>query len=284
MKAIRLYRGTQTTLLVLLAAGLSVFILVRAPEGTSSDRILRDVALTGRIDGFVAETAAAIRSLAAALTDASVDEVDARRDTLEILQIAVERLLQDVRDHSSSWIPVADACDLLQQTWDCSQDSLMRVAKVAPSVPDPEINDEGLPGAPDSAPILTGTNEDPALAHTRAEVAMILNARAQQLVEQSQRLRTRIEQAITEGMLAQGTFGGLETASWLLGVLVVAAVVGTTVLEHAVRRMQLSPERLERMELELMGRTDRPGAVRRCHQRVRSLLDLADSLCRGGKT
>jgi hypothetical protein len=179
-----------------------------------------------------------------------------------------------LRDYRTSWIPVAEAADLLQQSLDLSQESLARVASLTPAPSEAAGAD---PPTPDPA-------VDPGLAHTPAELAAILNARAQQLVEQSQRLRSRVEQAITEGMLARGTFWGLETGQWLLGAMVLSALLGSGVLAHAVWRTRVSPEKLERMELELIGRTDRRAAVRRCHERVRGLLDLADSLCRGGKT
>ena len=274
MNPLRLYRGTQLALLALLVAGVLVFWLVRAPEGTASDRILRDVALAGRMDGLVGETVTSVLGLAEAAANASAEELAAQRNSLEVIQTAVHRLQDELRDDPSSWIPVAEALDLLQQSQELSQESLARFATIAPSQPD------AAGGNPPSSDPAT----DPALAHTPGEDAAILNARAQQLVEQSQRLRTRIEQAITEGMLARGTFWGLEAGQWLLGALVLSALLGCGVLAHAAWRTRLSPEKLERVELELIGRADRRAALRRCHERVRGLLELADSLCRGGKT
>ncbi|MCY2995896.1 MAG: hypothetical protein NTY19_49805 [Planctomycetota bacterium] len=274
MNALRWYRGTQILWLSLVAGGVLIAFIVRAPEGTSVDRILHDATLTGRVEQLVAETKHAVDTLAKQFPTVSPEELAGYRVQVKSVAAAADRLRKELDQQSSSWIPVDEANELLQRAEELSRDAWERTQPPSPEAAD--AVDTPTPGAE--------TDADAALDHTPAEVAKLLHARVLQLDRQATQLRTRIEHAVLEGMLARGTFLGLETWQWLLGALVVSGLLGTGVLQHAAWRLRLPPEKLLRVELELIGRSDRRAAVQACQERVRDLLDLADSLCRGGRT
>lgn len=291
MHPLRLYRAALAILLTLLGGGLAIWFAVSAPEGTSSDRILRDVTLFGRVDELVRETTAAVRSLAAALGSATEEDLTAPRGQLASIQLAGRRLQQDLEEHRSSWIPVEEASDVLKRSLELCRDTWDRTAavtaaaaaeKAAPPTAGAAGPKADAPAAAETASAAASEAASPPPL-SPAEIAALLTERQKQLLAQAERLRTRVEQAITEGMLARGTFLGWESGQWLLGALILATLVGLIVAVHALRRARLAPERLERMELELVGRSDRRAALQKCHERVRDLLDFAEGLCRGGK-
>jgi len=71
----------------------------------------------------------------------------------------------------------------------------------------------------------------------------------------------------------------MEAPDLLLAATILACLVGIALLAHAGHRLSVPVEKAERMEIEMIGRSDRRAAMRRCHARVKELLDMADNFC-----
>ena len=269
----RLYLVIQMCLLGLWGAGLAIWLFVRAPDGSSSDRILHDAILVGRVEEVIHQAAAAVQDQAAIVAKRAPWDLDAGRARLKWVQASAQRLDHEL-DLQKSWIPGTEAAALLEQS--------RQLAVEALDLALPDSTDSGA--AAPAAELEGAAAAERALANTPVEVARLLSGRATQLIDQSTSFRASVHGAITEGLLARGTLVGRTTSEWLLFLLTIAALTGAGILRHARSRARLPLEELERTELKLLANSDRLAAMRKCNERVRDLLDLGDSLCRGGKT
>lgn len=266
MQSLRFYRWIQLALAIVLVAGLLVWIFVRAPESTSEGAIFGDVELTGRARQVALDTVRAVRQLAAIPPDATADQIQHARAQVNFAITAAERLESDLQTTKSRWIPVAEAAVLLEA---CRKLGALGL-KLAPTgnPPSVELPEDSLASQPD-------------LDGVTPEAAQTLEAGAGQLLDQSDRLAHRVQQAIVGATFAQGTILGFGARDLLLATTVLAALTGIVVLAHACRRLSIPAAKVEQMELELMGRVDRRAAMQKCHDRVRGLMEMAEQFARG---
>lgn len=267
MVSLRFYRITQSVLLLLLVGGILVWFLVRAPGGTSVGAIFGDVERIGRSHQVVLETVSAVRQLTTVRLDTSHDDIVALRAQVLQANDAAAKMAEELQTVKSQWMPVAEATVLLNECRSVGELALQQSPTGVAVPANVDESDESI-------------EMDPDLDGMSAESVQILGARAEQLFQEWKRLELRVRQAIVGGVFARGSLLGLESKDLLLIATVLACLAGIFVLSNVCRRLKISPENVERMEIELISRTDRIGAMQRCHNRVHDLLQMADSLCR----
>ena len=266
MQSYQYYRWVQLFLAIVLTAGLLAWFFLRQPEGTSEGAIFTDVALTGRVQQVVLDTVRAVRQTATLPPGAATDQIHQVRAQVGSAIASAERLEADLEVATSRWIPVSEASILLEGCRSLGASAL----KLAPTGDAPQVQ------APDDS-----LEDYPDIDGITPEASQILEAGATQLVEQAARLAGRVQQAIVSATYAQETLLGFGARDYLLATTILGSVIGIAMLSQACRRLRIPPERIEQMELDLIGRVDRRAAMRKCHDRVRSLMEMAEQFARG---
>lgn len=266
MQSLRFYRWTQLALGIVLLAAVLVWLFVRTPEGTSAGAIFDDVELAGRARQVAIDTVTAVRQLAAIPSDATADQILPLRAQVNFAINAAARLKPDIDSTKSSWIPVKEATGLLERCRELGEMAL----KGAPTgnAPQVELPEDSL-------------RSDPDLDGVTPEDAQKIEAKAGQLLDDSKRLARRVQQAIEAATFARGTLFGFEAGDLLLAATVLTSLTGILVLTYACRRLRIPAAKIEQMELELIGRVDRRAAMQKCHERVSSLMEMAEQFARG---
>ena len=259
------YRFLRLLLLLLLIGSGVIWWTVRPPQATSASAVFDDIDRIGRGHNVVLSTIRAVRQLASIQPDTPREEILGRRAQAEFALTQTDQLEQELRANPSQWIPVTEAQVLLE---DCRQ-ALRLALEQAPTgqTPDPQNVAEDL-----------ARNAD--VEGLGPEVAGLLDARAEQLLRGLEQLQTRVQRALVSAMLARGRWLGLEAADMLAIAVCLSCLLGLVALSQASRQLRIPPQKVERMEIELIGRTDRLRAMDRCHQRVKELLEMADDFCR----
>ncbi|MFV1967488.1 MAG: hypothetical protein ACC628_18835 [Pirellulaceae bacterium] len=263
MRTLKLYRLAQITLWVLLLTGLLVRLLVRAPEGTAAAEIYDRVELTGRAREVMMETVRLVQAIAADAGTMDPAETVRRLANANQTKDAAGRVKNAIQETDSNWMQLKEAAPLMADCEKLLQRAIDRVLTPPTAAGEPPAN--------------------PGFEETALEAIPILQTRARQLEDQAVHLSVRMQQAITKGVFARGTLFGLTAADILLATLTLSSLVGVAVLIQGSRRLRTPMAKLQRMELELMGRSDRREALHQCHDRVKELLELAGGFCRSDK-
>ena len=264
------YRLGQFILFFIMAGGMAVWYSARPPEGSSVGAVLGDVERIGRAHEMVLETVEAVRRLSAVGHDAPDEDVTRRRGHVQQAIESSRKLAAELETVNSPWIPVGEATILLN---DCGKVGELTLAR-SPVCQAPATGKDTTAGSDD---LDLGPNH----REMSAESVQIVETRARQLLGGWRRLESRCRQTIVGGMLARGNVFGFESTDLLLATTVLGCLLGIAMLSRVRGRLNVSPAKIERMEIELIARTDRRAAVRRCHERVSDLLRLADGFCRG---
>jgi hypothetical protein len=278
VNTLQYYRLVQIAFAVLALAGLMTWYFVRVPPGTSAHAILRDVELAGRGREAALQLTKAVRRLAHIEQGQALErELSAVRSHVE----AVRSLRDEIATENSRWIPTAEFGMVLEECQQLGNQTVERLEKAIVDLKrwNDQIDEEsGVPAVEDEAEV------PGLLAATPGELALGFEQQGIDIERQLDLLRSRVEQAIAAGMLAEGRLWIWSAADLLFGLVLVGTVMGAIVALHASYRIRIPPQQLERWELELVARTDRKSAIQRCHQRIDDLLQLADRFCRGGAT
>ena len=78
-----------------------------------------------------------------------------------------------------------------------------------------------------------------------------------------------------------GTLLGYQASDWLLASLGLAALLGLVAIWRAIGWLRVPPATAVRQELRYLAQSQPRVALAKCHERVRDLLELADSFYRG---
>lgn len=256
------YRGLQIALGVLLAAAILIWLFVRPPAQTAASRLADGVDATGQARGLVAETVQAVRALETVGPEASAADIARHRQRIATLQAACAHLRQEIDAVQSSWIPVGEASALLDSAGALAQLALDRTP-TRPVTPREAAQADALETAPDR----TGLTP---------ETVALLQARAAQVLDHSERLREAVRQAAVNVSLVRGTLFGFEAPELLLVVLVLSVLLGAAALWHAESRLRTPPMKAMETELRLVARTSPQEAIASCYSRSARLLELAD--------
>ncbi len=264
MSSLKLYRAAQISLLVVLVLGTAVWYFIRPSANTSLMSMSFDIERVGRAQEVTGQIIVTARRLADTNATTPAEEVATLHTNLRHSIASAERLLTEFESRPSEWVPVAEAATMLLDAQQLGRLGLNRLPTTTE-----------VPSDNPQEPTIT-------LEETPETSAAILETRAHQLLSASDLLRVRVEQAIAKSTFNRGRLLGFEASDLLLGALVVTNLLATMVLNVACVRLSMPPEQIEKMELELIRKVDPQAALKKCHQRVKDLLELADDFCRPG--
>lgn len=248
--------------LVLMAAGLCLFI--RVPTEASGPQVVAAVETTGRIRLLIEQVDAACRSAIRLDATSPQEDYDLARAWLKALEVAIQKEIQQIPEVGNTWIPVAEAVVLLEETDKLITLTLQRM----PQQPVPEI----------AAAQVDVLEDDPDIVGITPEARAMIEAQLKQLGAQSVSLRGRVERAVLMKSLARDSLVGIEVKYLLLFLMVLSVVIAWLAIRRAVAVMSIPPEQALESKIKLHARSHPEAAVKSCYEQSRRLLQVADEL------
>lgn len=251
-------------LLTLAAIGLALWGLVRPPLSTAGSNVVKAIDLSGQIRGTVTQSVHAVRLLTT-ITDATPDDVVIqRREMVNGMVTACERLGDSVKAADSGWIPVAEAVVLLSKTREFAQAALVKT-------PTRQVTKQDVAAA--------GSLEtDPDRIGMTRETVQLIESRANDLMSESDNLLDAIQVSASRAAFSRGTWFGLEARDYLLLCLMVAVVLGFWANWQAQAWSETAPAEALITELKLEATSDPDAAIERCYRQSAVVLNLADEI------
>ncbi|MEK6262340.1 MAG: hypothetical protein AABP62_27390 [Planctomycetota bacterium] len=217
----------------------------------------------GQIRGVTFSTLQAVRQLSAIDGQTSTEVVVQRREAVNGMIAACERLGRSVKDSDSEWLPVADSVLLLAKTQEFAAWTLTKT----PTVQVTEAAAAGIESL-ETNPDRTGI--------TRETIAVV-ESRAGELQNDADNLFMTVRQSALRAAFSRGTWLGLEARDYLLACVSLTVLMGLVVARQAEAHSSTPPAQALEAELRLLANGEPLLALDRCFARSGELLELADT-------
>ncbi len=257
------FKAVQLSFVGLLVSAVVVWWWLRPPTATAGPKVITAIDQIGQIRGAIASTLQAVRQLTTINEQTPTDVVVQRREVVNGMITACERLGSSVRSSDSEWLPVADSVMLLAKaqefaTWTLTKTPTVQVTGAAAA------GVESLETNPDR----TGMTR---------ETMAVIESRAVALQNDADNLFTTMRQSALRAAFSRGTWLGLEARDYLLACVLLSVLLGLVITWQAEAHWFTPPAQALEAELRLLASGEPRLAVDRCFARSGELLKLADT-------
>jgi hypothetical protein len=263
----RFYYGVAALSVLLLLAAWAVQVFVRPEAWRASSGIIEHLVV------FSGGVEVAWQALDAANDLVSIDSstdaagVQGARVRAAVQARAARERAQELEELGESVIPLGKLGSLLLEAEEVTELALS-------GSPSQTVSAEQAAGAdvlatdPNLAGVLPGTREETMQAIDRVGLKL-------------RRLVAEAAQSVSAEQEYEATFAGLSARQWLIGLCSASAALAVMACVVALVSGTSTPEMIVEARIRAAGRTDLQRAVDLCYERVKSLLDLGESLTMG---
>ncbi|HET6422731.1 MAG TPA: hypothetical protein VFG20_03555 [Planctomycetaceae bacterium] len=257
------FKVVQISFVGLLTAAAIVWWWLRPPAATAGPKVIAAIDQIGQIRGAIASTLQAVRQLTTIDGQTSTEVVVQRREIVNGMIVACDRLGRSVKSSDSEWLPVADSVMLLSKAQELAEWTLTKT---------PTVQVTGAEAAG-----IESLETNPDRTGMTAETIAVVESRAVALQNDTDNLFVTVRQSALRAAFSRGMWLGLEARDYLLMCVLLSSLLGLVITWQAEAHWFTPPAQALEAELRLLASGEPRLAVDRCFARSGELLKLADT-------